>query len=144
MIKKILLSILIFFVVYILLIFNAPIIAWTIEQLFWIKWFNEFILSSKAKFDNTIINITSQNEVNLYDKIQSWALDIKWNINNWADYTKDKIDDFRKTMSGVDSTIKEINDWYDKTQDYINTNSWVMQEVKNTINTYSWITEKLK
>lgn len=139
MVKKILLSILIFFVVYILLIFKAPIIAWSIEQLLWIKWFNDYVIWLKSKLDKTVINIPSQSEVNIYDSIQSWALDIK----TWIDYTKDKIDWFRKTMSGVDSTIKEINDWYDKTQDFINTNSWVIEDARNTIDSYSWITEKL-
>ena len=137
MIKKLLLSGLILFIVYILLIFKAPEIAWTIEKLILIDWFNEFALSFKSIFDETVTQIPSSEE------FLSWTIDIKNTVIDWVNTTKDKIDSFRETMSWAQDTYNDLKNTYDEAKDFINSNSWKIEDIKEVIETISNITETL-
>jgi len=128
MMKKILLSIFILFIWYILLIFIAPNIAWSIEKFLWINWFNTNIIETKEKLDKKSINIPST------DKLLSWAIDIKNTIINWANTTKEKIDTVRETLSWVQNTYNDVKDWYNNTKTFINSNSWKINKIKTVIN----------
>ncbi|MFK7780567.1 MAG: hypothetical protein QM490_05545 [Candidatus Gracilibacteria bacterium] len=144
MIRKLLLSILIFFTVYILLIFKAPIVAGAIEKVLGIKGFNEFILGFKSTFDDTVTDIPTKAELrNAYDAIHSGALNFKENFDIGVDYTKKQIDEIRETLSGAEDTFNNVKDGYENIKEYIDTNSGVIQDVRDTIEAFSGITEKL-
>jgi hypothetical protein len=144
MLRKILWSIILFFIIYILLIFKAPSIAWVIEKSIWINWFNEFILWFKSAYDETVTHIPSKEELqNTYNTVHSWAIEFKENFDLWVDLTKEKIDAFRDTMSWAEDTLNNFKTWYNETKDFINTNSWVIIDIQNTIETISGITEIL-
>lgn len=134
----------IFFVSYILSIFKAPILASAIEKVLWIEWFNEFILSFKSTYDDAVTNMPTKDELkNAYNVVHSWAVEFWENFEIWVDYTKKQIDWIRETLSWAENTYNDITDWYLKTKDYINTNSWVLQDVRDTIESFSGITESL-
>ena len=144
MINKILLSILIFAVIYILLIFKVPTLASIIEDTLWIKWFNEFIIWSKWTYDDTITKLPSAEELTgSYSEAYSWAINIKENILEWADYTRDKIDWFREAMSWAEETYKDIKDWIDTAKDFIDNASWALNDTKELIDNVSVIKETL-
>jgi len=144
LLQKLIWFFIIFFVSYILLIFNAPIIAWAIEKVLWIEWFNKFVLSFKSTVDKTATVLPTQDELkNAYDVVHSWAIEFKENFWLWVDYTKEKLDWYRVALSWAEDTFNNLKDWYNETKDYINTNSWVIQEVRNTIEAFSGLTESL-
>jgi len=137
MIKKLLLSIVILFVGYVLLIFSAPNIAWAIEQLLWLDGLNQKIIDFRDSFNDKSTSIPSK------DELLSWALDLKDNIIEWVDTTKEKIDSFRETMSWVEDTYNDLRDWYNEVKDFIDTNSWKIDDAKEILNTVSDITQTL-
>jgi hypothetical protein len=137
MIKKLILSLIILFVWYILLIFTMPSVASAIEQLLWIGWFNQKVIDIRDSFNNKTTTIPSK------DELLSWALDLKNNIIDWVDTTKEKIDSFRETMSGVEDTYNDLKDWYNEVKDFIDTNSWKIEDAKEILNTVSDITQSL-
>jgi len=137
MIKKLLLSIVILFIAYVLLIFSAPNIAWAIEQLLWLDGLNQKIIDFRDSFNDKSTSIPSK------DELLSWALDLKDNIIEWVDTTKEKIDSFRETMSWVEDTYNDLRDWYNEVKDFIDTNSWKIDDAKEILNTVSDITQTL-
>ncbi len=137
MIKKLILSLIILFVWYILLIFTLPNFASAIENLLWINWFNNKIIELREFFNDKSVNIPKT------DEILSWALDFKNNIVDWVDKTKDKIDSVRETMSWVQNTYNEIKSWYDDVVDFIDTNSGKIDWIKTTIQQISDIKESI-
>lgn len=144
MLRKIIWSIILFLVIYILLIFKAPGIAWVIENIIWINWFNNFILWAKSTYDETVTNIPSKDELqNTYNTVQSWAIEFKENFEIWVEITKEKIDAFRATMSWAESTYNDLKDWFNDAKDFIDTNSWIVDDIHNTIKTLSGINEAL-
>jgi len=144
LLQKLIWFFIIFFISYILLIFNSPTIAWAIEKVLWIGWFNNFVLKFKWAYDTTVTNIPTKDELkNAYDIAHSWAIEFWENFKMWAEFTKDKIDWYRETLSWAEWTYNEVKDWYNEIKDYVNTNSWMIDEIRNTIETFSWITDSL-
>ncbi len=130
----------IFFVSYILLIFNSPIIAWAIEKVLWIEWFNNFVLKFKWAYDTTVTNIPTKDELkNAYNTVHSWSIKFQENFKMWAEFTKDKIDWYRETLSWAEDKFNDAKDWYNEIKDYVTTNSWLIDEIRNTIETFSWV-----
>lgn len=144
MLRKLLLFILIFIIVYILTIFKIPTVAWAIESLLGIDWFNDYVLNFKSDYDDTFINLPNASEIQeAYETAQSWTIEFWENIKSWVDYTKNKIDNIRSTVSWVKTTYTKTKESYDKTVEFIESNSWVIQDVKDTISSLSWVTEIL-
>jgi hypothetical protein len=144
MIKNLLLYILIFFVVYIVLIFNVPQIAWVIENTLWINWFNQFVLSFKWTYDETVTKVPTETELkDAYNTVYSWAIEFKDNFDSWIEITKDKIDDFRTILSWAEDTYNDIKNWINDAKEFIETNSWTIEEIKEVIDTVSETSEIL-
>jgi len=101
--KKILLSIVIFIVLYIIIVFKAPIIANQIEKIIWLHWLNEKIRNIKNKLDYFWTKVPTKNDLQKY---YSWTL-------NSIDKTKENIDKLRKKAD-------ELKNTYDKTKNTIN------------------------
>ncbi len=80
---------------------------------------------------------------NAYNALHSWAIDFKENLDMWVDYTKKQIDEIRGSLSWAEDTYNDFTDWYNQTKDYINTNSWVIQDIRDTIEGFSGITDSL-
>lgn len=137
MLNKLLLTLLIFFVWYILLVFNSQNIANSIEKILWLDWFNKKIIDIKNYFDTKVTNIPST------EKVISWALDLKNTIVEWATTTKEKIDSVRLTMSGVENTYNDIKDWYNSVKSFIDSNSWKIDEIKTSLNTIKEVTNTI-
>lgn len=144
MLKNFLLWLLIFCIIYILLILNIPSISKKLENTILLNWINNFILQFKWTYNDTIKNVPTQNEFkNAYNSIQSWAIDFKENFDLWVDYTKERIDSIRWTLSWVNDSIWDIKNTYDETKQFIDTNSWVIKNVQDTIQTNSWVIKKV-
>lgn len=134
MIKKFILFSLIIFILYILALFKLPQFTSIVWNIAWLNWFNEFVLSFKSTFDKTVTNIPSQEE------FIEWSLELKENVINWVDVTKDKIDDIRETIKWAESKYNDLKETYDETKEFINTNSWKIKEIKETIQKISNLT----
>lgn len=144
MITKFFLTILIFFTTYVLVIFNLPHVAWAIGKVLWLEEFNKFVLTFKSTYDETVTKIPTEDELkNTYNTVQSWAIDFKEKFDLWVDYTKEKIDWFRETLSWAEDTFNEIKNWYDWAIKFVNTNSGLIEEYKEKIEYLSWITETI-
>ncbi len=137
MIFKTLLSLLIVFIVYALIVLNFPSLANSIAWYLWIEWINEKIIEYKADFDLKSTNINS------WADILSWAIDLKDNIIDSVDKTKEKIDSIRNTMSWVESTYNDLKDWYDSIQNFIDDNSGTLDSIKWTVDDINNIRDSL-
>lgn len=136
--KKILLTILIIFVLYILAIFVSPTFA---EKIWWLipplKIFNENVLKIKNIFDKTVTDLPTKEELNdVYNKTLSWATIVWKKIENWTNKAKEKIDDVRNTLSWAEAKYNEVNQFIDEKEKQID-------ETKELINkiTSTWVTE---
>lgn len=144
MLKNILLWIVIMFVWYILLIFTSPKIAWNIANILGLNWFNEFVLKLKSGYDQTVTNLPTKEEVlDTYEKVYSWAIEVKTNVKNWINTTKNTIDDIRETLSWAEDTFNDIKDWVNKAKDFIETASWTLNNTVETIDNFSETYEEL-
>jgi len=137
MILKTILSLVIIFTLYVLMVFNLPSLANTLGNTLWLTSFNEKIVEFKSSFDETTSKIPSGSE------FISWAVDLKNDIVDWVDKTKDKIDNFRDTMSGVEETYNEIKGWYDSVKEFIDNNSGALDTLKWTAEDINKIKESL-
>ena len=142
MIKKIFLSLLIIFILYILIIFNIPSLWLKIENILWINWFNNFILKSKKTYDETVTNIPTKEEViETYDTVYSWAVELKNNLKEWLDNTKKQVDNIRETLQETKDNYYELKENINEAKDFIENASWTL---KNTINSNTWLIEWTK
>lgn len=133
--KKIIWILIIFFVLYILAIFNIPIVAQNIEKKLKIEWFNDFILKLKWTYDYWLENNPDVEEwLNTYNKALSGATKIKEDVINGAQYAKDKVDSARVSLSGAQETIN-------KAWDFIQDASEKLEQWKEIIDTVKDITE---
>lgn len=132
-------------VVYLLLVFKAPTIAWVIEKWIWVKWLSEFVLNFKNKYDDTVTKIPTEREVqDTYNVIYSWAVDYKEKFINWAEVTKSQIDAIRNKISWAEDTYNDLKEWYDdvkegynEAKEFIDENSDRLDAIKKAINEVS-------
>lgn len=150
--KKILLSLLIIFIVYIILIFKLPVFALKIWEFLWIKKFNEFVEKFWSWFNNVVTDIpTSWEVLDVYNKTLSWANIVKWKLLDQAEKTKSVVDEVRINFSwseekikDIKTTISTISNTIDETKDSINDtidNVWQIKwkiETINEILTKTW------
>lgn len=127
MIKKLVLSILIIVILYIIAIFNAPVLADDIEKMIWTDWFNQKIRDFKASLDWDSLN-------NILNSTLSWAEWIGnetiWKVND----VKNSIDDVRWTLSWAVNTYKEVKSSIDETKTQVE--NWInsLKDTADTIN----------
>lgn len=141
MIKNILLLWFIFIIVFIILIFKTPDFALKIESTLWINWLSQFLLWFKWTYDETVTNIPTKAELeNAYDTVQSGALDFKDKFEDWLNLTKEKIDWVREKAWDIENTYNDLKWTYDEAKEFINTNSWKIEEIKEVIETISDVT----
>lgn len=133
MIKKLILSVLIIVVLYILAIFNAPVLADDIEKLIWIEWFNQKIRDFKTSLDWVPVQ---DNLTDIYNKTLSWAewitSEAVWKVND----VKNSIDDVRWTLSWAVSTYKEVKTTIEETKTQVE--NWI-NSLKSTADTINWV-----
>lgn len=143
--KKFLLIILIIFVLYIIAVFKLPTFANKIWSFLWLEKFNEFIVSFSDRFNNTVTDIPSKEEVlDTYNKTLSWANEVKKDLIRWADSTKLYIDKLRLSLSWAENKINNISNRITETKKIINTtidNAEVIKtkiEIINSTLTNTW------
>lgn len=133
MIKKLWFSILIIIVLYILAIFNAPVLADNIEKFIWTDWFNQKMRDFKASLDWIPVQ---DNLSDIYNKTLSWAEWISneavWKVND----VKNSIDDVRWTLSWAVNTYKEVKNTIDETKTQVENG---INSLKNTADTINWV-----
>ncbi len=117
--KKILLLIIILFIWYLILVFKAPSIAKSIENIFWIEW-----LWTKIIIIETNYNYFSQEN-------------IKDTFINWINKTKDKIDDFRLTLSWAENKYNNTKKIINESLDKIDKTKDVIQDIQEIISSWS-------
>lgn len=121
MISKILWFFVLVFVTYILLVFYSPKLASTIEKTIWIEGFNEYVLSLKRTYDNTVAKIPTAEELkNTYNSFSSWALEYKQRLQAWLEFTRDQIDAIRSAASWAEEKINSIKGFVESNSGNIN------------------------
>ena len=145
--KKLILLFVIIFTLYILIIFKLPVLADAIGKSFWLEKFNSFVLTFKSNVDMVSTdNPTKQELIDTYTKALSWAIDLKNDIVNWADVTKEKIDSVRATLSWAEKAYNELKDTYWEAVEFIDETSKKIDEAKKIIDAVqsvsnSWVTQ---
>ncbi|MDD2907371.1 MAG: hypothetical protein PHH98_01895 [Candidatus Gracilibacteria bacterium] len=125
MFKKLGFSLLIIFVLYILAIFNVPIIADNIEKNIGITGFNQKIRDFKANLDG----IPVQDNLNdIYNRTVDGANNAIGTVSD----VKNGIDDVRSTLSGAVSTYKEVKTTIDETKAQVESG---VNSIKSTADT---------
>ncbi len=134
MLKKIYLWLIIIFVSYILLIFLVPSVTTIIDRLIWINWFTENVRKIKSVIDDSYENLPSKEEVvDKYNKAYSWAVEIKENVEEWIEFTKDKIDTAREVLSWAEDTYNKAKDTYDDAIEFIDKANDKISETKEKV-----------
>ena len=145
--KKLILLFVIIFTLYILIIFKLPVLADAIGKSFWLEKFNSFVLTFKSNVDMVSTDTpTKQELIDTYTKALSWAIDLKNDIVNWADVTKEKIDSVRATLSWAERAYNELKDTYWEAVEFIDETSKKIDEAKKIIDAVqsvsnSWVTQ---
>jgi peptidoglycan hydrolase CwlO-like protein len=145
--KKLLLLLVIIFTLYILIIFKLPVLADAIGKTFWLENFNSFVLQFKSDVDMVSTDTPTKEElIDTYNKALSWVIDLKNDIVNGVDVTKEKIDSVRSTLSGAEKTYNDIKEQYGDAVEFIEETSQKIEEAKKIIDavqtvTNSWITQ---
>jgi len=145
--KKLILLFVIIFTLYILIIFKLPVLADAIGKSFWLEKFNSFVLTFKSNVDMVSTDTpTKQELIDTYTKALSWAIDLKNDIVNWADVTKEKIDSVRATLSWAEKAYNELKDTYWEAVEFIDETSKKIDEAKKIIDAVqsvsnSWVTQ---
>lgn len=129
-IKKILLSLLILFVLYILALFVFPDQTRWFGDSIWLKKFNDFIINFKSKVDDASINTDVEKTIK---NIQSWATDLLDTAWDYAKDIKSKIDSVRSTASWVENTYNEVKWQIEETRKNIEDVSNKFNQMKQTV-----------
>lgn len=130
--KKSILTILIIFVLYILLVFVAPGLADKVGWAIWLQWFNDIVRDLKKKWDETITNYPQIKEdvENRLSEAQSGALELKNTVAEGVKDTKEKIDTVRETLEdtrwSIEETVNSINNTVDKVWELSDSVKWVV------------------
>lgn len=140
MIKKFYWILVIIFTLYILLIFKAPNITIGIEKMIGLSWFTEYITTFKWKVDN----LPSKDDIeNRYNEVYSWAVDLKENIQDWINTTKDKIDSVRVALSWAEDTYNKAKDTYDSTINFIEWANDKLNDVRDSIDKVTEVSKEI-
>ncbi|MDD3145366.1 MAG: hypothetical protein PHV23_04615 [Candidatus Gracilibacteria bacterium] len=131
MIKKLGLSILIIIVLYILAIFNAPVLADNIEKFIGTDGFNQKIRDFKASLDGIPVQ---DNLSDIYNKTLSGAEGIGNEAVGKVNDVKNSIDDVRGTLSGAVNTYKEVKNTIDETKTQVENGINSLKNTADTIN----------
>ncbi len=127
MFKKLNWILVLFFVLFLLSVFNAPSIADKIWEQVWITNISDKIKSVKESFDKLITHMPTKEEAE-----KAWE-----NFVKWVDITKNKIDKIRQTLSWAEDKINEVKEIYDDTTEKI-------EDIKETINSVKEIWEQIQ
>ena len=117
MFKKLGWILVLFFVLFLLFVFNAPSIADKIWEQVWITNISDKIKSLKTSFDRLMTHMPTKEEAE-----KAWE-----NFVKWVDITKNKIDKLRQTLSWAEDNINKVKEIYDDTTKKI-------EDIKETIN----------
>lgn len=145
MIKKIFWFIVILFVLFILSVFKAPEVAKSIANVAGYPNLPDKILLFKWTYDTVVTDIPSQEELkNQYNSTLSWALELKENILNWVDSTKQTVDSLRETMSWSEQTIEDLKDAYWEAKVFIDDAGKKIEETKKIIEDTTTVINNVK
>jgi len=119
---------------FVLSVFKAPDVASSVAAMFGYPDLPTKIISIKWRYDTVVTDIPSQEELkNQYNSTLSWALELKENIINWVNTTKDKVDSIRESMSWAEQKIDDLKDTYDDAKEFIDETWKKIEETKKII-----------
>lgn len=134
MLRKLFWSAIVLIVLFILAVFKAPELAKSIADLAWYPNVPEKITEFKATFDNVVTDIPTKEELeSQYNSTVSWALELKENIVNGVQTTKDKVDSLRETMSWAEQKVNELKETYNDAKEFIDETSEKIDQAKQII-----------
>ena len=139
MLKDLFWYILLFFLIYILILFNSPTLANRIWWTIWLKWFNEFMLQFSSIYNDTIKKMPNKEEIQeTYDKAYSWATKITNEFKTWVEATKSKVDDIRLSLSWAENKINNIKNWINSIKTVLERSSDTIDKTNEIINSLTW------
>ena len=133
MIRKLFWILAMLFVLYILSIFRFPNLAKDIEKTLWIEWFNEFVISFKKTFEESITNFSKDEVIGNYKNILSWSIELKNKLIGWISTAKEKIDDLRIFISWVEKNFNKLKYKYNESKGFLEEISNKAENTKKTI-----------
>lgn len=134
MLRKLFWSVILFVILFILSVFKAPDLAQSIADLAGFPNLPTKIVQAKEKYDQVVTNMPTKEEIeNQYNLTISWAIEIKENITNWVQTTKDKVDSLRETMSGAEEKLNELKETYNDAKDFLDETSQKIDQAKQLI-----------
>ncbi len=110
-------------VLYIMTIFIFPKFADSLWNMFWLNWFNNYIVSLKDKVNNFVFWISENNIVK--EKTKE-VFELKQSVDDTIEKTKEKIENIQ---DNVDKTAKSI----EETQKSISNTVDSLNELKNSV-----------
>lgn len=128
-IKKIILTLVIIFVLYIIWLFAFTDQTRGFWDSIWLKSFNDFVLDFKKKLDNTSVNT----DFNFKD-IQSGASDMIDSASDSLKGIKSKIDSVRSTASWVEKTYNEVKTQVEETKKNIQDVNDKFNNIRDNLN----------
>ena len=133
------------FVLFILCVFKAPEVAKSIANVTGFPNLPDKILSFKWSYDTVVTDIPSKQELSdKYNSTLSWALELKENILNWVDSTKETVDSLRETMSWAEQTIEDLKDAYSEAKVFIDDAGKKIEETKKIIEDTTTVINNVK
>jgi peptidoglycan hydrolase CwlO-like protein len=145
MLKKIFWSWILLFILFILAVFNTPNIANSIANALGFPNLYKNITSIKWIYDTVVTDITSKEELEKqYNSTLSWALELKSNIIDWVQTTKNKVDSLRETLSWAEQKIEDIKESYEDAKEFIDETWKKIDEAKQIIEDTQAVIENVR
>lgn len=124
MIKKIIAFLLLIFTLYGVSIFLFPTVAAKIDSIIGIDGFSENLRSGKDNFDTIITDIPEVSE------FKSGAVDIKNNVVEGVNATKEKIDTIRSGAQKIQETVEEGKQTYEEAREVFDDASQKVEKIQ--------------
>jgi hypothetical protein len=134
---KLLLFLIMIIVWYAFVVIQMPDVWNYFWENLWMKHVNKIIIDLKNFREEPEKWFPDSPEL---QNIYSWAIDLKDDIVDWLNYTKDKIDSTRVYLSGANDAIDSIKDWYEDVSEFISWATDKIDEAKDLIDTIKDIT----
>ncbi|MCP4523110.1 MAG: hypothetical protein GY828_02725 [Candidatus Gracilibacteria bacterium] len=145
MLQKLLLSILILLVLFILSIFNAPELAGALSNMFGYPNLPKQVIEFKESFDTVVTDIPTKDEVlDTYNTTLSGAIELKGKVIDGIHTTKETVDTIRETLSGAEEKIENAKETYNKTVEFIDETGKKIEETKKIIEDTSKVIENVQ
>lgn len=145
MLKKIFWTAILLFILFVLAVFKAPEVAKSVANIIGYPNLPESITKLKWTYDQVVTDIPSKEELEKqYNSTISWAIELKENIVNWVQTTKNKVDSLRETMSWAEQKIEDLKGSYNDAKEFIDEAGKKIDETKKIIEDTTTVINNVK